>query len=251
MSAPQEARPAAVVSLQLSGHYDCLVISDLHLGSQVCQTELLASFLAWAAQHTRVLVLNGDIFDDLNFKRLTSRQVACLQTLRELSCREGFQLVWVHGNHDGPRELVAAVTGVVWCGEYTHINEHLILLVLHGDRFDTFLTAYPWLTEFFCGVFYYLQLWAPHRVSRWVRRITKRWQRNSELIARRAMAYAASRDFRFVTCGHTHLPLVEERQGVRYLNTGTWIEAPPCAFLAVRGSDVTLEFWPRIREVNP
>ena len=32
--------------------------------------------------------------------------------------------------------------------------------------------------------------------------------------------------------------------GVVYINTGTWTEAPPCPFLVVDGSDVRLEFWP-------
>src|SRR5262249_4038237 len=50
--------------------YDCLVISDLHLGSAICQAKLLEQFLEWAVQQSRQLVINGDIFDDLNFTRL-------------------------------------------------------------------------------------------------------------------------------------------------------------------------------------
>ena len=84
----------------------------------------------------------------------------------------------------------------------------------------------------------------PHRAARWIRRITKRWQRNSELIMRRASEYAASRGFRFVTCGHTHLPLVAEHDGVLYINSGTWTEAPPCPFVVVQGDQVRLEQWP-------
>ncbi|HEV3168443.1 MAG TPA: hypothetical protein VGZ22_30840, partial [Isosphaeraceae bacterium] len=67
--------------------YDCLVISDLHLGSDVCQASLLESFLEWAVDRTRVLVINGDIFDDLNFKRLTKRHFACLKIIRRNSDR--------------------------------------------------------------------------------------------------------------------------------------------------------------------
>src|ERR1700741_1696898 len=62
--------------------YDCIVISDLHLGSDVCQARLLEEFLVWAVEHCRELVMNGDIFDDLNFKRLTKRHFACLKVLR-------------------------------------------------------------------------------------------------------------------------------------------------------------------------
>ena len=45
--------------------YDCLIISDLHLGSDMCQARLLESFLEWAATVSRELVINGDVFDDL------------------------------------------------------------------------------------------------------------------------------------------------------------------------------------------
>src|SRR5262245_43631876 len=38
--------------------YDCLVISDLHLGSDVCQAALLREFLEWAVENTRELVIN-------------------------------------------------------------------------------------------------------------------------------------------------------------------------------------------------
>ena len=94
-----------------------------------------------------------------------------------------------------------------------------------------------------CGIFYSFRNGCP-TAPRVDRRITKRWQRNSELIERRATEYARSKGYSFVTCGHTHLPLVSEIDGVRYLNSGTWIEPPPCPFVAVKGSDVRLEWWP-------
>lgn len=225
--------------------YDCIVISDIHLGSLVCQAKLLEEFLEWAVQQTKVMVINGDIFDDLNFKRLTKRHFACLKVIRRNSDRDDFRLVWVRGNHDGPADIISHIVGVEILDEYIYKNDQVELLILHGDQFDTFITQYVWLTEISCGIFYYIQKWMPHRASRWVRRISKRWQRNSQLIERRASEYAKSRGFRFVTCGHTHLPLTADVDGVRYLNSGTWTEAPPCPFVAVQGRDVRLEWWPQ------
>jgi UDP-2,3-diacylglucosamine pyrophosphatase LpxH len=224
--------------------YDCLIISDLHLGSGVCQARLLEEFLEWAVNQTRVLVINGDIFDDLNFKRLTRRHFACLKVIRRNSDRDDFRLIWIRGNHDGPADIVSHIVGVEILDEYIFSNGLLQLLILHGDQFDTFTTHYPWLTEVACSVFYYIQKWMPHRAARWVRRISKRWQRNSELIERRASEYARGRGFRFVTCGHTHVPLVSESDGVRYINSGTWTEHPPCPFVAVAGAEVGLQWWP-------
>jgi len=230
-------------------HYDCLVISDLHLGSDVCQAKLLEEFLAWAVEHCDQLVINGDIFDDLNFKRLTKRHFACLKIIRRNSDRDDFHLVWVRGNHDGPIDIISHIVGVEILDEYVYDNHRIQLLILHGDQFDTFTTAYPWLTEVACGIFYFIQKWMPHRAARWIRRISKRWQRNSQLIERRAVEYARGRGFRFVTCGHTHLPLVARHEGVLYLNSGTWTEAAPCPYVAVQGSEVRLEYWPRAHAV--
>ena len=224
--------------------YDCIVISDLHLGSDVCQAKLLEEFLTWAVEHSRALVINGDIFDDLNFKRLTKRHFACLKVIRRNTDRDDIRVVWVRGNHDGPADTISHIVGVDILDEYVFDNGEIQLLILHGDQFDTIITDYPWLTEIACGIFYFIQKFMPHRAARWIRRITKRWQRNSELIMRRASEYAASRGFRFMTCGHTHLPLVAEHDDVLYINSGSWIEAPPCPFVVVQGNQVRLEQWP-------
>jgi len=229
--------------------YDCIVISDLHLGSDVCQARLLEEFLIWAVEHCHELVINGDIFDDLNFKRLTKRHFACLKVIRRNSDRADVRVVWVRGNHDGPAETISHIVGVDILDEYVFDNGEIQLLILHGDQFDTITTGYPWLTEVACGIFYYIQKWMPHRAARWIRRITKRFQRNSQVIERRASEYAASRGFRFITCGHTHLPLTAENDGVTYVNSGTWTEAPPCPFVVVQGNQVRLEYWP-IAEVG-
>lgn len=224
--------------------YDCLVISDLHLGSDVCQARLLEEFLEWAACNARVLVINGDIFDDLNFKRLTKRHFACLRVIRRNSDRDDFRLIWIRGNHDGPAETVSHIVGVEFLDEYIYQNDRVRLLILHGDQFDSFITRYRWLTAVGCKLFFFIQKWAPHRTARWIRRISKKWQRNSQLVQQGAVEFARGKGCRHVTCGHTHFPLTAETEGILYINSGTWTEHPPCPFVAVRGGDVRLEAWP-------
>lgn len=224
--------------------YDCLVISDLHLGSDVCQARLLEAFLEWASSHTRALIINGDIFDDLNFKRLTRRHFACLKVIRRNSDRDDFTVIWIRGNHDGPADIISHIVGVEILDEYVYDNGPIRLLIFHGDQFDHFITRYKWITGAACKLFYGIQKWFPHRASRWVRRVSKKWQRNSELVERTAVEYAQSKGCRHVTCGHTHLPREATVAGVHYYNTGTWTDHPPCPFLSVRGSEVKLEGWP-------
>lgn len=230
--------------------YDCLIISDLHLGSDVCQARLLETFLEWAVTRSKMLVINGDIFDDLNFKRLNKRHFACLKVIRRNSDRDDFRLVWVRGNHDGPADIVSHIVGVEILDEFAFENQHLRLLILHGDQFDHFITKYLVVTNVACWIYYWIQKWMPHRASRWVRRVTKRWQRNSKLVQDKAIEYAIWKGFDHVTCGHTHLPLIHEADGVVYLNSGTWTDHPPCPFVSVRGQDVRLEFWPPAEAVT-
>ncbi len=224
--------------------YDCLIISDLHLGSAVCQAKLLEEFLEWAVTHARELIINGDIFDDLNFKRLTKRHFACLRVIRRNTDRADFKLVWVRGNHDGPADIVGHIVGVAVLDEYVFESGPFRLLVLHGDQFDHIVTQYWLLTEVACRLFYFIQRWAPHRTSRWVRRVSKRFQRNSELVQAGAVEYARARGFQAVTCGHTHLSMMAQDGEVLYVNSGTWTDFPPCPFVSVRDGVVRLESWP-------
>lgn len=223
--------------------YDCLVISDLHLGSAVCQAKLLEEFLLWAVENTRELVINGDIFDDLNFRRLTRRHFACLKIIRRHSDRDDFRLIWIRGNHDGPAEIVSHIVGVDFLDEHIYENGSIRLLILHGDQFDKFVTNYGVVTELACWIFYYVQKFFPHRAARWIRRVSKRFQRSGEQIKRQAIEYARARHCSFVTCGHTHLALTAESNGVVYINSGTWTETAPCPYVSVAGGDVKLEFW--------
>lgn len=244
LDSPRPDHDAIAEPLPVEPFYDCIVISDLHLGSDVCQAKLLEEFLEWAVLRTRVLVINGDIFDDLNFKRLTKRHFACLKVIRRNSDRHDFRLIWVRGNHDGPADIVSHIVGVDILDEYVYRNGQLELLILHGDQFDTVITDYRLLTAVGCGLFYYIQKWMPHRASRWIRRVSKRFQRNSQLIEHRAADYAKSRGISHVTCGHTHLAMTSEVDGVHYYNSGTWTEHPPCPFVAVQGNRIRLEWWP-------
>ncbi|RUL88506.1 UDP-2,3-diacylglucosamine diphosphatase [Tautonia sociabilis] len=225
--------------------YDCLVISDLHLGSDVCQARLLEEFLEWAVRHTRELVINGDIFDDLNFNRLGKRHFACLKAIRRHSDRDDLRLTWIRGNHDGAADVISHIVGVDFLDEYIFDNGQVRLLILHGDQFDHFITRYKWMTSVACGLFYYIQKWMPHSAARWIRRISKRFQRNSQVVRDGAVEYARSLGCDHVTCGHTHAPLEAFIDGVNYVNSGTWTEHPPCPFVTISGARVGLEYWPR------
>lgn len=55
---------------------DAVIISDTHLGSENCQARQLTRFLEGILDgelQTQRLVLNGDVFDSIDFRRLKKR----------------------------------------------------------------------------------------------------------------------------------------------------------------------------------
>ena len=86
---------------------DAVVISDIHLGSSNCQAPALARFLEGilaGQMRTRLLIINGDVFDSIDFRRLKKRHWKVLSLVRRLS--DKIEVIWIAGNHDGPAEIV-------------------------------------------------------------------------------------------------------------------------------------------------
>lgn len=226
--------------------YDCIVTSDLHLGSHDCNSSALLEFLRWALCHCRTLVLNGDIFDSLNFHRLNKEHFDCLRELRKHS--DHCQIIWVRGNHDGQCDLVSHILGVTVFESYLYRQHGVRLLCIHGDQFDDFMWGkVAILTKALDIVFHLTQAVFPSAATRWIRAVSKNFQRNSSHVRQRALDYGRHHGANMVTCGHTHLP--EEIEG-RYFNTGTWAEYPPYHFVAVKAGNVELRLWPLLQDAD-
>ncbi|MBI1324779.1 UDP-2,3-diacylglucosamine diphosphatase [bacterium] len=226
--------------------FDCIVISDLHLGSEICQAQMLEDFLEWAVANARMLVINGDIFDDLNFKRLKRHHFNCLRVIRRNTDRADLRVIWIRGNHDGPADIVSHIVGVDVLDEFEFDNGQTRLLIFHGDQFDTIVSGHKGITAFFSAIFRGLKRILPGDWARAIRRFSKSFQRNSDAIRRGAVAEARRRGCPAVTCGHTHAFEDVVVDGVRYINTGTWTTAPPCPYVTIRGQRMELAFWPPV-----
>jgi UDP-2,3-diacylglucosamine pyrophosphatase LpxH len=227
---------------------DCVIISDLHLGSEVCQAKELENFLEWVVRHCQMLIVNGDIFDDLNFKRLKRHHFNCLRIIRRNTDRDDFRVIWMRGNHDGPADIISHIVGVDILDEFHLDQSGLKLLIIHGDQFDTVVSNQPWITAFFSALFRGLSKILPLNLARWIRRLSKKFQRNSSVVRTRATSEAARRGFNAVTCGHTHKAEDSLENGIRYINTGTWTDQSPCPFLSVNQGVMELRYWPFINQ---
>jgi UDP-2,3-diacylglucosamine pyrophosphatase LpxH len=217
----------APLELTYDGNVDTIIVSDIHLGSDVSRSKRLVQLLR---SHTyKRLILNGDVFDDLNFHRLSKQDWRFLSFIRKMSSpRRGIEVVWVVGNHDGGiSEVLSHLLGVPVHEQFAFVTHDVPMLAIHGHQFDRWITEHVTVTAIASWIYLMIQKLDPeHRASRWVKRKSKKWLRLSEKIAADASGYAARHGAQVVFCGHTHHASESLHQGVRYYNSGCWTDKP-------------------------
>jgi UDP-2,3-diacylglucosamine pyrophosphatase LpxH len=220
--------------------FDCLVLSDLHLGSELSRAsdalELLQSI------KFRRLILLGDIFCDLNFRRLTKKHWQFLSYIRKLSNpKRSIEVTWVEGNHDhGLSEVMSHLVGIPVYQEYEWECDGARNIAIHGHQFDNFLIRNHILLNGIASSFYLFlqQLSAKGMfVARLLDRLNTSWQRLTPKVADGAIAYAAAHGATRIFCGHTHEAVTFERNGIFYYNTGSWTNHR-CTYVTVLGQEV-------------
>lgn len=230
---------------------DALIISDTHLGSDNCQARELTHFLESIRDGdllTQRLILNGDVFDSIDFRRLKKHHWKVLSLLRKLSDR--VEISWINGNHDGPAEIFSHLLGVEVRDEMILESSGRKILLHHGHRFDDFIDKHPIITAVGDAIYRVLQwLDRSHHFAKLAKSKSKTFLRCSKKIESKSIEYARKIGCDAVCCGHTHLPIVNETGPVAYFNSGCWTEKP-CHYLAVRDGEVTLHSY--VKEIgNP
>jgi UDP-2,3-diacylglucosamine pyrophosphatase LpxH len=214
--------------------YDAVVISDLHLGSKNCQSGALVAFLEQVRDGrlpTRRLVLNGDVFDSIDFRRLRKQHWKVLSLLRKMS--DEIEIVWINGNHDGSAEIVSHLLGVAVKDEFGVVTGGRRVLFLHGHQFDEFIDTYP-VTTWVADRVYRLLQWidGSHRFAKMAKKGSKTFLRCARRIEEKSREYARQLGCDAVCCGHTHFAAANTGGPVAYFNSGCWTETP-CHYLTV------------------
>src|SRR5438045_1071016 len=160
---------------------DTIIISDLHLGSEVSRASEALRMLKSAS--FRRLILLGDIFADLNFGRLKKEHWQFLGAIRKLSNpKRQVEVVWVEGNHDlGLTNVMSHLVGVRVFQEYAWKYAGLTHLAIHGHQFDGFAVNSSSLSNL--GTRFYLLLqrldFRDKPLTRLIDRLNTRWLRMS------------------------------------------------------------------------
>lgn len=208
---------------------DTLLLSDVHLGSEVSRAHDALALIQSVSFHR--LVLLGDIFSHLNFSRLKGDHWRFLSEIRKLSNpRSKKEIVWVEGNHDhGLSNLMSHLTGIPVYERYVWQYEGLRHIAVHGHQFDRFVSKNYFLSR--VGVRLYEEFQKHDTknksITNFVDRMSTRWLRLSNKVAEGALEYAKRGSADRIFCGHTHVPMMREHDGIQYLNTGCWVDQMP------------------------
>ena len=144
-------------------------ISDIHLGTKGCNSELLIDFLDHTDSETMYLV--GDIIDGWRLKKKfywpPEHNDIVWRILKR--ARRGTRIIYIPGNHD---EMMRPFSGMNFGGvEIQRAAFHTTadgrrLMVLHGDEFDTIMLAHRWLA-FLGDALYHVMM----KLNGWVARV--------------------------------------------------------------------------------
>lgn len=215
---------------------DTLIISDIHLGDRMTRSsEALEVLNNYSYKR---LILNGDILNGLQFKRLHAEDWAILSKLRELS--KICEVVWVHGNHDAASDILSSLLGLKVLNRYVWHSADKKFLAIHGHQFDRFLHDNIIISRLAFFLYDWLKHLSPDGyIIRQIRKRNRTWKRNSLEVAKGALRLARSLKADYVFCGHTHIINTAEKGGVKYYNTGSWVERPS-GLITIAGDEVKL-----------
>jgi UDP-2,3-diacylglucosamine pyrophosphatase LpxH len=231
---------------------DAIIVSDFHLGSSNCEAKALCTLLERLEDQTLPaarLILNGDVFDSIDFRRLTKHHWKVLSYLRKLS--DTLEIIWIAGNHDGSAEIVSHLLGVTVKEEYILHSGKQKVLILHGHTFDDFIDAHPILTWIGDCIYYLLQrIDNTHYFAKLAKKGSKTFLRCVKKVEERASEYARSKGCTAVCCGHTHHGYDRVNGSVHYWNSGCWTERP-CTYLTIADGHIELHrFVDSLAEVS-
>jgi UDP-2,3-diacylglucosamine pyrophosphatase LpxH len=215
-----------------------LIISDFHLGTKVSRSESLANFLEGI--DFKKLILLGDIFEDLNFKRLRKSDWDLLFLIGKISKKK--RVIWVEGNHDkGLTNFFSTFTKIRVHKYYKWKHNNKNYVAIHGHQFDNFLINNAVISVVANQIYNAIQFFdfRDKRISRFIKRRSKGWLRLSNKVAKRAIIYAKILQVDYIFCGHTHRAMSKKDGSVSYYNCGCWTDLPS-TYITLDGDKVDI-----------
>ena len=205
-----------------------LVISDVHIGSKGCQAEKVLDLLKDETYQRYILV--GDIIDGWLFKRykkFSYDQTKVIRRLLKLS--KNREIIWIAGNHDEflRKYIPMDIGNIKIVDEWIEYGTWFC----HGDKFDG-IVQLKWLGMLgsigydlaICLDMILKKFGLKRSLSKFLKTNVKAAVSFMVDFENEMVRQAKKRNCDTVVCGHIHTPSDKIINGVRYLNTGDWIE---------------------------
>jgi UDP-2,3-diacylglucosamine pyrophosphatase LpxH len=240
-----------------------LVTSDSHVGNLFCNARPgLTAFLEYARANKYNVCINGDGIDTqyTSIRKLSAETARLFRDLRRISAE--ITIYYTIGNHDLVLEQYLGDWGGLKLVPFLNVHSGTRRIrIEHGHLYDALLMKHQevrygltWLMTSFCRLYPPAYHW--HAKSEAAKYRFRRLLRGREpgvpdspVTRDVSPAYLeaaedlAQRGFDVVIFGHTHrageLPL--NRNRARYLNTGSWFNAPQ--YVAITDGEVELRPW--------
>ncbi len=222
-------------------NYRSIWISDFHLGTRGCQSELLLEFI----KHTQSekLYLVGDIIDGWALKNTwywpQSHNDVVQKILRK--ARHGAEVFYISGNHDEVMRGFVPVNfgGVSILNQVIHETvDKKKYLVVHGDQFDGIIQCAKWLAMLGSITYDFLiyfnryinffrkklgyEYWS---LSNYLKFTVKNAVKFVSEYEKLVCNYAKQFKVEGIICGHIHHANMQSMNGIHYINDGDWVES--------------------------
>ena len=205
-----------------------LVISDVHIGSKGCKTEKVLDLLRDESYERYILV--GDIIDGWLFKKYKKFSYDHTKVIRRLlKLSKDREIIWIAGNHDEflRKYLPLELGNIKVVDEWVEYGTWFC----HGDKFDG-IVQLRWLGvlgsigyDLAISLDMFLKkLGLKRSLSKFLKDNVKAAVSFMVDFENEMVRQAKKRNCDTVVCGHIHTPADKIINGVRYLNTGDWVE---------------------------
>ena len=226
----------------MKNHYKTVVISDVHIGSNHSKVEEASVFLE--SLTCDLLILDGDIIDgwqlDRHSRRWKKSYSRFFNAIMRMMEEDDTDVVYVRGNHDDFLDNIAPLR----LANISIVKEYILescgkrYFITHGDVFDSVTANMRWLAVL-GDKGYNMLLWANAVYNRYRLKRGKPYYSLSQTIkhkVKQAVSFisgfetmladlARSKKCDGVICGHIHYPEDRMIDGIRYLNSGDWVES--------------------------
>ena len=222
--------------------YKTLVLSDIHIGARFSKVTHAIDFLAKVDAER--LIFNGDTIDGWQLKKKGNpfwalEHTNFFKTVMGMMEKHGTEVYVLRGNHDDFLDKVIPMIK----GKLSILKDMIIesgekkFFVTHGDIFDNVTSNMSWLAK--VGDFFYNVLLVLNFIYNKIRKLFGRpYYSFSQAIknkVKKAVAESSGFDKMLVDmarlkgcdgviCGHIHRPEDRVIDGIRYLNSGDWVE---------------------------